>query len=190
MPETGPAPYFLPALYFLNGCFEPMPITNLHILSGGQTGVDRAALDAALAAGLESGGFCPKGRLAEDGPIPNGYPLSETVESDPALRTRANIEAADATLILVMEGDRQRWGPGTQLTEYHARHLGRALHVAVLGGADDGALALLEALKQTRAWLATNGVRVLNVAGPRESLSPGVYRHAYAFLAQLFAAPG
>ena len=70
------------------------------LISGGQTGVDRAALDAALAAGLPIGGWCPKGRLAEDGVIPLRYPLQETPSQQYAQRTRWNVRDADGTLIL------------------------------------------------------------------------------------------
>ncbi|MFT5538578.1 MAG: hypothetical protein ACI82H_000090 [Alphaproteobacteria bacterium] len=165
-----------------------MTITVLRNISGGQTGVDRAALDAAQAAGLQCGGFCPKGRAAEDGPIHDRYPLSETAAIDPAVRTRANIESADATLILVMDDDRRGWGPGTRLTEQHAQHLSRAVHLTVLGDGINGRPPILEALEETQAWIVGHGVRALNVAGPRESTSPGIYQHAHAFLTRLFAA--
>src|SRR5258707_9057662 len=82
------------------------------VISGGQSGVDRAALDAALAAGLPVGGWCPKGRRAEDGPIPDRYPLVETGTADSAERTRRNVRDGAATLILT-------WGEptgGTALT--------------------------------------------------------------------------
>jgi hypothetical protein len=160
---------------------------DLNIISGGQTGVDRAALDAARVAGLDVSGFCPKGRAAEDGVIPDDYPLTEMAEADPAFRTRANCEAAEATLIMVMTGDRRRWGPGSRLTERHAKHLGRLLHVAVLGGAINGSLSMPDTLEETRAWMVRHNIRVLNIAGPRESMSPGIYRQAYAFLTRLFA---
>ena len=70
------------------------------IISGGQTGVDRAALDVALELGIPCGGWCPKGRLAEDGPIPLRYPLEETRSKKYPTRTKKNVLAADATLIL------------------------------------------------------------------------------------------
>ncbi|HLF11639.1 MAG TPA: putative molybdenum carrier protein, partial [Gammaproteobacteria bacterium] len=85
---------------------------SLRIVTGGQTGVDRAALDAALELGLACGGWCPKGRWAEDGEIPPRYPLKETTSTDPARRTRANVRDADATLVLT---DGEPTG-GTRLT--------------------------------------------------------------------------
>ena len=83
-----------------------MPLTSsdesssMTIVSGGQTGVDRAALDAAMALGLEVGGWCPKGRRAADGPIPDSYPLTETKCNKYRTRTRWNVRDSDATLIL------------------------------------------------------------------------------------------
>ena len=74
------------------------------IISGGQTGVDRAALDAALAAGIAVGGWCPKGRLAEDGPLPDHYPLEETPSRRYRQRTQWNVRDSDGTLVLY-------WGP-------------------------------------------------------------------------------
>jgi hypothetical protein len=138
------------------------------IVSGGQTGVDRAALDAAAALGLATGGWCPKGRRAEDGAIPARYRLKETEEADYEVRTWLNVRDSDATLIAT------RGAPagGTQLTVDAARHLGRPHLVADL---DVGADAV-------RAWLAQTGARVLNVAGPRESGAPGIGAAAKAFL--------
>lgn len=88
------------------------------IISGGQTGVDRAALDADAACGIAGGGFCPKGRRAEDGPIPPHYPLTELASADYPTRTRRNVHAADATLVLT----RGRLRGGTLYTVQVARH--------------------------------------------------------------------
>ncbi len=145
------------------------------VVSGGQTGVDRAALDAALAAGLEVGGWCPRGRRAEDGPIPARYPLRETGASTYPPRTRRNVREADATLILVR-------GPtvgGTALTLRTAEELERPLRVVDLAARPVPA--------DTAAWIEALGAATLNVAGPRESQQPGIYGEASAFLAAVFS---
>mgnify|MGYP006174065873 CR=1 FL=1 len=91
------------------------------IISGGQTGVDRAALDAAMAAQYPVGGWCPQGRRAEDGPIPRDYPLRETPSAEYAQRTLWNVRDSDATLVLTP-------GPitgGTRWTVVKAQELQR-----------------------------------------------------------------
>ena len=136
------------------------------IVSGGQTGVDRAALDVGLALGLAVGGGCPRGRRAEDGRIPDRYPLTETPEPDYEVRTRRNSEDADGTLIL----NRGTLDGGTALTVAHARRIGKpCLIVALEDGIDPAAF---------RDWLEQHQIAVLNVAGPRESQRPGVYAAA------------
>jgi hypothetical protein len=146
----------------------------LNVVSGGQTGVDRAALDAARAAGLPIGGWCPRGRLAEDGPIPAEYPLRETPSDDYAERTEWNVRDADATLVLT----RGRPSPGTALTIELARRLDRRLLVLDLRDSPDPtALA---------TFVREGEIAVLNVAGPRESQSPGIGQEARAFLERAF----
>ena len=146
------------------------------IISGGQTGVDRAALDAALAAGLPCGGWCPKGRRAEDGPIKPRYPLDETASAEPAARTRANVAMADGTLIL-LPLPLDDIADGTRLTVDLAQESAKPWRVEMLPG--DAAAV--------RAWIAAEGVATLNVAGPRESTCPGVYKRAHAFVVELLA---
>ena len=145
----------------------------LIIVSGGQTGVDRAALDVALDLGFAVGGWCPKDRLAEDGRIPDRYPLTETAEPDYETRTLRNVEDSDGTLILnlgALDG-------GTALTVGHARQTGKpCLIVALEEGIDPAAF---------RAWLADRRIAVLNVAGPRESKRPGVGAMATGCLSAL-----
>jgi hypothetical protein len=145
----------------------------LKLASGGQTGVDRAALDVGLALGLAVGGGCPQGRWAEDGAIPDRYPLTETPERDYEARTRRNIEDADGTLILnqgALDG-------GTAFTVAHARQVGKpCLIVALEAGIEPAAF---------RGWLAAHPITVLNVAGPRESQRPGVYAAAVRCLETL-----
>jgi predicted Rossmann fold nucleotide-binding protein DprA/Smf involved in DNA uptake len=151
----------------------------IEIRSGGQTGTDRAALDLALSAGLEIGGFVPKGRLAEDGVVPGKYSnLVETATADPAERTRLNVAASDATLILT-HGELSR---GSKFTRDCAEGLGRPVFHLDLDREKTS-----DALPKVKEWLALNKVRVLNVAGPRASEDPKIYSAAYSFLEELFA---
>ncbi len=144
------------------------------IVSGGQTGVDRAALDAAIAAGLTTGGWCPKGRLALDGRIPDRYPLRETPTSSYPQRTEWNVRDADATLIL----SRGALSGGTKLTAELAARYGRPLLVVDL--------AEVPELSDLLHWLDENSISVLNVAGPREEGAPGVQSQAEDFLGRSF----
>ena len=143
------------------------------IVSGGQTGVDRAALDAALEAQLACGGWCPREREAEDGAIPARYPLAETPGRDPAQRTAWNVRDSDATLILV----RGLLRGGTALTAERAAAEGRPCRIVDLAGQPDPG--------DVRAWIRSAGVQVLNVAGPRESEAPGIHDEALALLRAL-----
>lgn len=140
------------------------------IVSGGQTGVDRAALDAALALGLPCEGWCPRGRRAEDGPLDERYPLRETPSVDYTQRTEWNVRDSDGTLVLT----RGRARGGTALTLALARRLGRPCLVLDLGVDPDP-----DAL---RGWVEAEGIAILNVAGPRESQQPGIQDDARAFL--------
>jgi hypothetical protein len=145
------------------------------IVSGGQTGVDRAALDVALELGLPCGGWCPKGRRAEDGPLDARYPLSETPWSGYPQRTEWNVRDSDGTLVLTL-GEHDR---GTALTVELAARYRRPYLVVDLGAAPD--------VEAVRTWARDNGVSTLNVAGPRESSAPGVYARAAEFLHRLLA---
>lgn len=163
------------------------------IVSGGQTGVDRAALDAAIAAGLLHGGWCPRGRRAEDGPIDARYELRETESADYAVRTEWNVRESDATLILAR-------GPlqgGTALTLRLARRWDRPHRVVDLGKSDldesnreasdrdDADRKGPTSPADVATWLAEAEARILNVAGPRESTSPGIGKLAETWLRQL-----
>ena len=153
------------------------PTALARIVSGGQTGVDRAALDVALALGFECGGWCPKGRRAEDGAIDRRYPLVESETDAYAERTRLNVRDSDGSLILT----RGRPTGGTALTLTLARTLGRPSMVV------DLAAAAAPAPDEVAAWIAAAGIRVLNIAGPRESTAPGIRDEAAAFLRKVLA---
>jgi hypothetical protein len=132
------------------------------IVSGGQTGADRGGLDAGLDLGLDVGGWCPRGRRAEDGRVPDRYPLRETASAGWAERTERNVVESDATVVLT------RGAPtgGSALTLRLARKHGRpSLHVDLAGPAPLGPL---------REWLASVRPGTLNVAGSRESKAPGI----------------
>jgi len=150
----------------------------LTIISGAQTGVDRAALDAAIACGLACGGSIPRGRLAEDGPVARRYTqLVELKTNVYAARTRRNVLDADATLILCP-------GPpegGTALTERLARAHDKPVLVV-----DIDRETVPSAIKLIRAWIRDNDPIVLNVAGPRESRFPGLYDRSRKLLEKLF----
>lgn len=143
------------------------------IVSGGQAGVDRAALDAALATNTPSGGWCPKGRRAEDGILPARYPLQETPSADYRQRTEWNVRDSDATLIL----KRGMLAGGTRLTAELATDLEKPCLILDLDEQPDPAACA--------RWLEKNEVKILNVAGPRESHNPGIRALARAFLEKL-----
>ena len=143
------------------------------LISGGQTGVDRAALDVALAAGLHIGGWCPKGRLAEDGMIPLRYPLQETPSPQYAQRTRWNVRDTDGTLILTCN---EPTG-GTALTIHTAQRLHKPYRVIDLTTKPDP--------RDVASWISHMDITILNVAGPRESLCPGVYQKAFNWLQKM-----
>lgn len=143
------------------------------IISGGQTGVDRAALDVALELGIPCGGWCPKGRRAEDGVIPDQYPLEESSSAEYPLRTGLNVQDADGTLILT-------WGSpkgGTALTIKLAQKHRKPYLMIDLSAEED--------FSQVKAWIQKSKIRILNVAGPRESEAPGIYARAFYFLKKI-----
>ena len=146
------------------------------VISGGQTGVDRAALDAALAAGLHIGGWCPKGRRAEDGKIPIAYPLQETPSPQYAQRTRWNVRDADGTLILTHQDPTG----GTALTIHAAQRLHKPYRVMDLTIRPDP--------HDVAKWVSDTGMAILNVAGPRESTCPGIYHEAFNWLLKMLTA--
>ncbi len=137
----------------------------IKIISGGQTGVDRAALEWALGHNIDHGGWCPRGRKAEDGMIPLHFELTETDADDYAVRTCCNVRDSGGTV--VFSGNLEVSG-GTKRTLQFAAELRKpVLHL--VGTADArGAAAELS------AFLSRYRIRVLNVAGPRESEQPGL----------------
>jgi hypothetical protein len=159
------------------------------VIAGGQTGVDQAALRAALACGLERGGWCPPGRACEAGPIPADLPLVETErDRSPAapdvprsLRTERNVRDSDATLVL-WPSSLAPADPGTGWTLRCAAALGRP--VLVCDPFDPGAP------ERIARWIGSRAVRTLHVAGPRESAWPGIGARAQDVLERAFAAIG
>ncbi len=142
------------------------PIKLEKIVSGGQTGADRSALDVAMAVGLETGGWVPNGRRAEDGRIPVRYAgLIETDTDSYQTRTALNVRDADATLIFSFG---EATG-GTALTLKLAQSSGKPFLAVDLESSSQDSAA-----EQVREWLMETGVRVLNVAGPRESGEPRI----------------
>jgi len=152
--------------------------SNITIISGGQTGADRAALDFAIAHGLSHGGWCPRLRRAEDGTIPSHYLLHETPSSHYSQRTEWNIRVSDATVVFSTKT--QATG-GTLLTYELAKRLGKpVLHLS----RDDTEVAMAAA--QLCAFLERQKVRALNVAGPRTSQEPEVGEFVCAVLTAAF----
>ncbi len=162
-----------------------IPAGKLVIVSGGQTGVDQAALDAALQTGLPTAGWCPRGRRCETGRISRQYPLQETPAAGYAVRTEWNVRDSDGTLIVVL---RHITG-GTALTVRLAEQYGRPLHIARLlqNGEEDENL-FQEQIDTVVDWLKDHKIRVLNVAGPRGSSDARVYPLARRFCEAAFSA--
>jgi hypothetical protein len=161
------------------------------IVTGGQTGVDRAALDVAVAGGIGYGGWCPRGGWAEDFPEPPGvrvkFPLlKETPLAETAQRTAWNIRDSDVVLILVGDAGASV-SAGTMLARQLAEGLGKPTLVIDLSQAD--------AIAGAREWLETQRARFgaglrLGIGGPRESEAPGIYEWARTFLSALFRTQG
>jgi hypothetical protein len=157
---------------------EARPETSVitKIVSGGQTGVDRAALDFAIRNDIEHGGYCPKGRRSESGRIPDRYRLQECASPAYAMRTALNVQHSDGTLILT----RGQPEGGTRLTVNLCIERDKPRHV----------VNLLHKLKPDAfaRWVRDNNIRTLNVAGPRASKRSGILEQAKKALAELFNA--
>ncbi len=158
----------------------------MKIISGGQTGVDRAALDVAIERGVPWGGWCPKGGWAEDFLDPPGllteYPkLRETPFPQPSQRTQWNVRDSDA-LLIIADREGLSVSQGTRRAEEWARHYGKPLLVIDVSRPDAAA--------QVAAWLQAQRKRfgadmALGVGGPRESEAPGIYASARQLMASV-----
>ena len=147
------------------------------IISGGQTGVDRAALDSAIRLGIDHGGWIPKGRLTEDGPLPPNYKMTEMPTDSYSERTEKNVTESDGTLI-ISQGTPTG---GTDHTRKMAlKHGKQLLHIdlALHGN-------LLDAASLVSSWLEMNKIETLNVAGPRASEDPTIYMKALSILSRI-----
>ncbi|HEV3408766.1 MAG TPA: putative molybdenum carrier protein, partial [Chthoniobacterales bacterium] len=150
----------------------------LKIISGGQTGVDRAALDAALSLGIECGGWCPQRRQAEDGIIPERYPLEEVPGGGYAERTARNVAEADGTLIMhggTLQG-------GTRETAARCAELNKPCQII-----DAAVMSAAAATESACEFVREHNIRTLNVAGPRASEWPQGYKFAHAVVSGLAA---
>ncbi|MCB9230742.1 MAG: putative molybdenum carrier protein [Bacteroidia bacterium] len=143
------------------------------IISGGQTGVDRAALDWALEKDVACGGWCPKGRIAEDGIIPEKYPLQETQTDQVEERTLKNLSSSDGTLVITLD---QPTG-GTAFTLESAYEMGKPFFLYYLGHPPRAG--------EIQKWIEQHQIRTLNIAGPRESEVPEIYMATLLLLDKL-----
>jgi hypothetical protein len=143
------------------------------IISGGQTGADRAGLDAAMDHGFPCGGWCPEGRLAEDGPLPARYPLEALPGAGYRKRTIRNLTDADGTAIFHFG----EISGGTKLTLDKCIQLDRP-HILIDGQETSSA----RAVEMVVSFIDEHGIKVINVAGPRESGAPGIYQYVFAVI--------
>lgn len=148
------------------------------IVSGGQTGADRGALDFAIEHGYPHGGWAPHGREAEDGKIPLKYQLLELAHGGYRQRTRRNVEDSDGTLII----NRGELDGGTLATRVFAQRLNKPFLVIQLDLGIDG-----KSVTGVIEWLQQHKIKTLNIAGPRESKRPGIYSATRELLTQVDA---
>ena len=153
-------------------------ITLARIVSGGQTGIDRGALDAALAATFRCGGWCPEGRMAEDGAIPPHYPLTELPGAEYKQRTKRNVMDSDGTLVIYFG----ELSGGTEMTVRYCEQLRKPVLVV-----DGDTLAPDEIAAKASKFVMTNEIATLNVAGPRESSHNGAAQYSRLVVTRLIA---
>ena len=147
------------------------------IVSGGQTGADRAALDWAIDNDIPHGGWCPAGRLAEDGVIDSKYNLRETSKADYLQRTEWNVRDSDATVIFSIKADLMGGSLATQ--KLADKHLKASLHLTSLQSPVENAT-------QLRGFIRKHEIKVLNIAGPRASGEPELRSLVQTVLDELF----
>jgi hypothetical protein len=149
----------------------------LKIVSGGQTGVDRAALDIALEHGIECGGWCPAGRLDEFGRIPDRYPVQELGAGGFTERTLQNVKDSDGTIVIYPGKLRA----GTKQTVRFCVELERPHQLM-----DASKISTEAAARVIADFVRKNKIDILNVAGPRQSEWPGGYDYAFLALSAFF----
>ena len=147
------------------------------IISGGQTGVDRAALDAAIRMGIAHGGWVPKGRKTENGPLPDTYDLKEMPTADYAARTERNVIESDGTLIL----SHGELSGGSDYTRAMA-----IVHNRPWFHVDLNQTPAFQAAQEIAQWIRRHGVSVLNIAGPRASKDPDIYAETINIIESVF----
>ena len=155
------------------------------IISGGQTGVDQAALQVAIDLGLDHGGWCPPGRVCEKGKIPERFKLKETPadrsekapEVPRSLRTEWNVRDSDGTLVLVPKADGA--GLGTQFTVQAALSLNKP-HMIIEMKENVSPEKVME-------WISENHIKILNVAGPAEGRVETAYDFTYQLLERVIS---
>jgi len=143
------------------------------ILSGGQTGADRAALDFAIQHRIPHGGWVPRGRLAEDGPLARRYRVKETKSAQYPERTEQNVIHSDGTVII---SHGSLTGGSANTRAMAIKHDRPWLHL------DMNRLTVREATQMLRSWMVENKIEVLNVAGPRKSSDPLIYATTFELL--------
>jgi hypothetical protein len=148
----------------------------MKIVSGGQTGVDRAALDAALECGVKAGGWCPEGRLAEDGTISDKYPVKELLGSGYRQRTKRNVIDSDGTAIIY-------FGYPTGGTEQTILYCIEERKPYVLIDAEE--ISVEQASRKVERFVENHTIAVFNVAGPRSSGEPKAYGYAKKIILSL-----